>query len=184
MWDTSGLSHMEEEQREPQDAPTCVVCLGDIASTDEHKLECGHAFHNNCLIQWLRRGGLSCPTCRADLHNDAAERINETPGLTGLPLRARTSYLRAYSRRARAPAALKRMVQKLRDAEIKEREIAKEMRELRASNRELFTKFSRLRTRRWSARNRAYRIEREVGMFASFETPLPALMVTRGRYRD
>ena len=79
----------------------------------------------------------------------------------GAPLRARARYLRAYSRRVRAPVALKRLVQKLRDSELKEREVAKEMRELRAANKELFSKFSRLRARRWMARHRAHRLERE-----------------------
>lgn len=31
------------------------------------KLRCGHAFHQQCLLEWLRRAR-QCPLCRVDLH--------------------------------------------------------------------------------------------------------------------
>ena len=162
------------------DEPTCVVCLGHILPAEEHRLEgCGHTFHNECIIRWLRRGGLSCPTCRADLYTDPASTEEAGYELSGLALRARASYLRAYSRRVRAPASLKRMVRRLRDAESKERELARQMREIRVANRQVFADFHRLRGRRWRARGGVRRIERALGMYACPETPLPALVVRR-----
>lgn len=44
----------------------CSICLDNL-SHDIHKIpECGHEYHNNCLISWLRSGNSSCPVCRDD----------------------------------------------------------------------------------------------------------------------
>ena len=44
----------------------CSICLENLAE-DKHKItECGHEYHNNCLISWLRSGNTSCPICRND----------------------------------------------------------------------------------------------------------------------
>ena len=41
----------------------CLECLGP----NGHRLECGHEFHANCIVQWFRRPGVSsCPICRDD----------------------------------------------------------------------------------------------------------------------
>ena len=51
----------------------CCVCLeaqevGDRAT----KLPCGHLFHTECVVQWLRKHG-TCPSCRYELaSSDAA----------------------------------------------------------------------------------------------------------------
>eukprot|EP00747_Dinoflagellata_sp_TGD_P131989 gnl/TRDRNA2_/TRDRNA2_175042_c0_seq2.p1 gnl/TRDRNA2_/TRDRNA2_175042_c0~~gnl/TRDRNA2_/TRDRNA2_175042_c0_seq2.p1 ORF type:complete len:216 (-),score=19.09 gnl/TRDRNA2_/TRDRNA2_175042_c0_seq2:118-765(-) len=44
----------------------CVICLGDIESTGR-QLQCGHAFHSDCILDWwahIPRTELECPTCR------------------------------------------------------------------------------------------------------------------------
>ena len=46
----------------------CCVCLeaqevGDRAT----KLPCGHLFHTECVVQWLRKHG-TCPSCRYELN--------------------------------------------------------------------------------------------------------------------
>jgi len=44
----------------------CSICLDDL-SDNKHKItECGHEFHSNCIISWLRSGNTSCPICRND----------------------------------------------------------------------------------------------------------------------
>ena len=44
---------------------TCSVCLDDIKS-NAFKTNCGHYFHNQCLLNWLLTKH-TCPVCRNDL---------------------------------------------------------------------------------------------------------------------
>ena len=49
----------------------CCVCfdaLGDRATI----LRCGHALHTSCLAAWRRRGGDTCPLCKAPAVRDSA----------------------------------------------------------------------------------------------------------------
>eukprot|EP00929_Paragymnodinium_shiwhaense_P027416 TRINITY_DN16098_c0_g1_i2.p1 TRINITY_DN16098_c0_g1~~TRINITY_DN16098_c0_g1_i2.p1 ORF type:complete len:296 (-),score=40.26 TRINITY_DN16098_c0_g1_i2:222-1109(-) len=46
----------------------CAVCLGEGSLVDTWRvLRCGHMFHEECLVEWLKRGR-RCPLCRLDLH--------------------------------------------------------------------------------------------------------------------
>eukprot|EP00039_Didymoeca_costata_P013941 m.218684 g.218684 ORF g.218684 m.218684 type:complete len:385 (+) comp15905_c1_seq4:264-1418(+) len=47
-----------------QEAAMCAVCHEDLKNGDKvPKIPCGHHFHVNCLVPWLRRRG-TCPLCR------------------------------------------------------------------------------------------------------------------------
>ncbi len=51
-------------RRRADAADDCCVCfdaLGDKATI----LRCGHALHTSCLAAWRRRGGDTCPLCKA-----------------------------------------------------------------------------------------------------------------------
>ena len=43
---------------------TCTICQEDVCSPVT--LSCGHSFHPNCIVQWLRQPDsmASCPNCR------------------------------------------------------------------------------------------------------------------------
>ena len=43
----------------------CGLCAGETVAT----LECGHEFHQPCVVAWLRRR-CTCPNCRAELPSD------------------------------------------------------------------------------------------------------------------
>ena len=45
----------------------CAVCLTEIRTKASCKMlgKCGHAFHKRCIRNWLSRGVLTCPVCRA-----------------------------------------------------------------------------------------------------------------------
>ena len=67
-------------------------------------------FHSRCVIQWMQRGNLSCPTCRRD-HQDHSQSI------PSFALFERASHIRrTLGRRVNAPSSLKRLIKKLKDA--------------------------------------------------------------------
>jgi len=46
---------------------TCAFCLEEYKTGDKvvwSGLECQHAFHKDCLMQWLSKGKKRCPICR------------------------------------------------------------------------------------------------------------------------
>ena len=45
----------------------CSICLDNLNPGEQYTLsECGHSFHSNCLITWLRSTNTnSCPLCRS-----------------------------------------------------------------------------------------------------------------------
>lgn len=44
----------------------CTICREDICSPAPVTLSCGHSFHTDCIVQWLRNPNsmASCPNCR------------------------------------------------------------------------------------------------------------------------
>jgi hypothetical protein len=46
---------------------TCAICLDEYEVGDKvvwSELQCAHAFHEECLMQWLSKGKKRCPVCR------------------------------------------------------------------------------------------------------------------------
>jgi hypothetical protein len=49
---------------------TCNVCLeGYVEGQTSIKLDCGHYFHDKCIIQWLKMRN-TCPVCRHELESN------------------------------------------------------------------------------------------------------------------
>jgi hypothetical protein len=48
--------------------PSCAMCLADYEVGDaivwSSEPECNHAFHQECVLQWLSMGKKRCPVCR------------------------------------------------------------------------------------------------------------------------
>jgi Ring finger domain len=45
----------------------CALCIDDYEAGDQvvwSDLECPHAFHKECIMQWLSKGKKRCPVCR------------------------------------------------------------------------------------------------------------------------
>lgn len=58
----------------------CAVCLEDLdAQRKAVMLPCDHAYHEDCVTQWFRKGNPSCPYCNDDL----TERLKVLKGDTG-----------------------------------------------------------------------------------------------------
>ena len=68
---------------QPQAGTQCPVCLMDFASSNANatRMPCGHYFHDECLLQWLRAHN-TCPVCRFAVEPEAAPRM--TPLVTML----------------------------------------------------------------------------------------------------
>jgi hypothetical protein len=49
---------------------SCAICLEDVEVDDRIAgLECGHGFHQRCIMKWLTSpGAFGCPLCRGDVH--------------------------------------------------------------------------------------------------------------------
>lgn len=50
----------------------CVICHEDVSTRNTfstRRLNCGHAYHTKCLMNWIATDGAQpiCPTCREDI---------------------------------------------------------------------------------------------------------------------
>ena len=59
----------------------CAVCLSEFDDDEELRLlpKCSHAFHPDCIGEWLA-GHVTCPVCRCNLAPDAAAEANVVSG--------------------------------------------------------------------------------------------------------
>ncbi|KAF8641869.1 hypothetical protein HU200_067575 [Digitaria exilis] len=57
----------------------CAICLQDV-STDAklRAMPCSHAFHQDCIFQWLRRSA-ACPLCRRQLPTEEEAEEEQVP---------------------------------------------------------------------------------------------------------
>ena len=47
---------------------SCTVCIAPFRNKQTIRLTpCGHAFHDDCLLPWLRSGKDHCPSCKLEL---------------------------------------------------------------------------------------------------------------------
>ncbi|XP_028803445.1 RING-H2 finger protein ATL14-like [Neltuma alba] len=61
----------------------CAVCLSKIGEGDEVRvLRCEHAFHRNCLNQWVAFRNFTCPLCRDFLGSGIRNVVHDDGGGT------------------------------------------------------------------------------------------------------
>ena len=152
----------------------CAVCVDPLDTDNVHSLdECGHRFHSRCIIGWMQRGHLSCPTCRADLHN-------QEDVIPGMALMERGRFIRrTLGRRRNAPTDLKKMISTLQRAERSERECSRVYRDFQRQHRDVLRQYKSLRNKRWNSGRRKRRYERLLGLFQAPGLSLPPLIVHR-----
>ena len=147
----------------------CSICLDDDPD-GMHQLECGHSFHSACLITWLRRGRLSCPNCRDDLHL-ASE-------ISSFALFERCKFIcNTVGRRKNAPPMLTRMMTRLRNAKQKETDARRAYREFTREHSEVMKRANALRATKWRTRQSVSRATRLIGLFDCPDLILPSLHV-------
>lgn len=140
----------------------CSICC-DSSQNTFHELPCGHHFHADCIIQWFRSGGPTCPMCRDD---------SETT-LNPFNVRQRSHYLRRASRLKDAPKTLKSMVKSLKKAEENLKKKNKELSTFKTLHRVRRKVESRLRSNKWRAETRVHTLRRRLGMYSDERFPVP-----------
>lgn len=150
----------------------CVVCMESLASEHVHTMDgCGHCFHSKCIIEWMQRGHLNCPTCRGSLRHQE----NAIPHMA---LHERARHIRrTLGRRRNVPNDLRRLLARVRAAEEAERDVKRAEREFRREHGSVIQQYRSFRTRRWSMSRRTRAAERLLGLYQAPGYQLPGLMV-------
>lgn len=112
----------------------CTICGDNIDVQEKHTLECEHAFHTNCIVEWFRRGNMSCPLCRSE----------KLLSLRPINTLHRIVMLKRESKKRHAPPCLILKVAQYRNALVELNEIKKEYREFKRYNKLILQQQSRL----------------------------------------
>ncbi|KAH8648568.1 hypothetical protein BX600DRAFT_116417 [Xylariales sp. PMI_506] len=79
------LSRFKKSKSQPDalQSQSCSICTDDfIDGMDVRKLPCGHTYHPQCIDEWLRDFGVTCPLCRIDLSVSATVAALPAPRLS------------------------------------------------------------------------------------------------------
>jgi hypothetical protein len=67
---TSVLTKYERDDSKGEEL--CSICLIEFNEADQvRKLECGHIYHSDCIVTWLKDYQKWCPYCRHPLQPKA-----------------------------------------------------------------------------------------------------------------
>lgn len=113
----------------------CSICYSEIVD-DKYELECNHAFHTSCIINWFRIGNGACPMCRNSADNNVE--LNNIRHFTcpnryqcycsnSAWIKARKNLLKSVIKRKDTPKALKNLFVKLDDTKLKYKIISKQI---------------------------------------------------------
>ena len=152
----------------------CAVCMEPLTTGDVHTLDaCGHRFHPRCIIGWLQRGNLSCPTCRHDLHQ-------QEDAIPGMWIRERAKHIRrTMARRPNIPKPLKTLLTRVKRAEESERIQRDVLKDFKRTHREVLKQYRTLLSKQWKRSDATRTALNLLGLFQSHDFSLPALVVNR-----
>ena len=153
---------------ECSDGAVCAICQEDLLDQNRPCIRidgCHHAFHAECACRWFREGHPHCPLCRAN------------PTLEPMHALTRSHTIRRFARSSSAPKELKRLGERMRNAEQKKKTAFKEIRSLRQRHKNVYKSERRLSAqhRRWS--EKCHEIRMEIGLYHCEAAPLPPLRI-------
>lgn len=123
----------------------CTICLQPLSMQASCTLDCGHAFHAKCVVEWFRRVP-TCPLCREE--GDC--RLSAVGVLT---IQEQAHRAMRQSRAKGAPAHLKRGAAMMRQAKSRWLDAKRAHRALKRS--QAYRDLSKEETRLWHRMNRA-----------------------------
>jgi len=148
----------------------CCICHENLESETYTLPECNHTFHTNCIMTWFRApsGSNKCPLC----NNSGINKLKDLDNLHWSERqRAEENYkkVRASSRRKDCPKHLKKMIEKLKDLEKKQKDRIAEFKEFKISKQpdltvsEINKKFCKFRQDKWRLYRRIRRQKALIG---------------------
>ena len=148
----------------------CAICHENLESETYTLPECNHTFHTNCIMTWFRSptGNNKCPLC----NNSGINKLSDLNNLHWSERqRAEQNYkkVRASSRRKDCPKHLKKMIEKLKVLEKKQKDRIKNFQEFKKSKQpdltvnEIYKKYSKFRQDKWKLYRRIRRQKALIG---------------------
>ena len=112
-----------------EDEFMCPICHENNDLPKFTLPECQHEFHCECIMHWFRAGNTRCPMCNNRGH---VQDMNEDyyPSYR-YSFRSKSNFLRKYANRKDGDPLLKQYVSKIRNYELKLKELNAEIREHR-----------------------------------------------------
>jgi hypothetical protein len=145
----------------------CSICLTDLQQQENNTHiipECGHSFHSNCLIEWLRIGDKSCPMCRGVQNN----RRRTSPNILNM--------LIAYSKRKNASKNLTKLVNKYKKVKIAFDSSNKKYVSYKKKHKTIIKEKNKLWSKKWSAERKLNLIKHEL-----LSIPIDTVKITKNR---
>uniref|UniRef100_A0A6C0C4N5 RING-type domain-containing protein n=1 Tax=viral metagenome TaxID=1070528 RepID=A0A6C0C4N5_9ZZZZ len=150
----------------------CIICLENLTSEIQYSLpECGHLFHQNCIMHWFRSGNCKCPLCNnLGINESAALNDSDTNRTWGWWRGGQHRYkmIRQYGRKKEAPQKLKNEVEKLKKMEDNQIALRNEIKEFKNKTgkwKDLNKEWNKLRGNRWKLNNRIRKKKMSISTF-------------------
>ena len=136
-------SHEADHKAEQE---ICAICHVEYDEKDDvHTLpECSHKYHSSCIIQWLRTGNASCPSCRG--HAAPERRSGLVHNATYFQM------VSSYARRKTSPKPVQKLYEKYKKAKANYSEHSRILREFKKTHNAILKQFDKLRSLRYRCR--------------------------------
>ena len=142
----------------PENGQNCPICLDVMESTQAYTIpECGHQFHNSCIIPWFRRMNNSCPYCRAQPDGPGFRNQREVIKLW-----------QRLSRRKDCPPGVKKLCTRITRSKKKLKDHVHELTEYKRAHKEVLTNHTKLSRKRWDLWRKCRHVERELCALPAF----------------
>jgi hypothetical protein len=131
----------------------CIICLDPLNNETTYLLpECGHVYHQNCIMHWFRNGSNKCPLCNNLGINDS----NPAHAVSWWSHQHKYKSIRQFARKKTAPEKLKKEVNDLKKTEDKLKQLRQEKKNLKTTIGEfadLHKRWKKIKIKEWNLRS-------------------------------